>query len=74
MRRKLTIEQVIEESGLGAKWEARGEVRGRTEGKAEGEEHKAFAIARNMVHMGLPLETVVSATRLEPEKVKALYG
>jgi fibronectin type 3 domain-containing protein len=26
-----------------------------------------------MVNMGLPFETVVSATQLEPEKVKALY-
>jgi hypothetical protein len=26
-----------------------------------------------MVNMGLPFETVVSATQLEPEKVKAMY-
>jgi hypothetical protein len=60
-KQKLTIEQVIENTGLGAKWEARG--------KAE----KAFSIAQNMVKLGLPFETVVSATQLEPEKVKALY-
>jgi predicted transposase YdaD len=64
-KQKVTIEQVIENTGLGAKWEARG--------KAEGEERKAFSIAQNMVNMGLPFETVVSATQLEPEKVKALY-
>jgi hypothetical protein len=57
----LTFEQALEDVGLTAKWEARG--------KAE----EAFAIARNMVNLGLPLETVVSATRLEPEKVKAMY-
>jgi hypothetical protein len=69
----LTFEQALENVGLTAKWEARakaeGEARGRTKGKAEG----VFAVARNMVNMGLPLETVVSATQLEPEKVKPLY-
>jgi hypothetical protein len=61
----LTLEQALINVGLTAKWEARGKA----EGKAEG----AFAIAQNMVNMGLPFETVVSATRLEPEKVKAMY-
>jgi predicted transposase YdaD len=77
MRNTLTIEQVLENVGLTAKWEARGkaegEARGKAEGRAEGEEHKAFSIAQNMVNLGLPLETVVSATQLEPEKVKPLY-
>jgi hypothetical protein len=66
MGKRVTIEEVMENTGLGAKLEARGEARGKAEG--------AFAIAQNMVHMGLPLETVVSATQLDPEKVKALYG
>jgi len=26
-----------------------------------------------MVNLGLPIETVVSATRLDPEEVRALY-
>ena len=42
-------------------------------GRAEGEDRKALAIAQNMVKMGLPAEVIVSATQLEPEKVKALY-
>jgi hypothetical protein len=65
MKDTLTIEQVLENVGLTAKWEARG--------KAEGEEHKAFSIAQNLVNLGIPFETIVSATQLEPEKVKALY-
>jgi predicted transposase YdaD len=69
MARTLTIEQVFENVGWTAKWEARG----KTEGRTEGEEHKAFTIAQNMVNMGLPLETIVSATQLDPEKVKTLY-
>jgi hypothetical protein len=69
-KQKITLEQVMINCGLAAKLEARGEVRGRTEGRTEG----AFAIAQNLVNMGLPFETVVSATQLEPEKVKALYG
>jgi len=61
----LTVEQVFEEVGWTAKWEARG--------RAEGEARKAFSIAQNLVKMGLPVETVASATELDPEKVKALY-
>ena len=66
----LTVEQVFEKVGWTAKWEARGEARGRD----EGEERKAFGIAQNLVKMGLPVEAVVSATELDPEKVKALYN
>ena len=51
------FEEILEEVGLIAKWE----------------ERKAFDIAQNMVNLGLPLETIISATRLESEKVKALY-
>jgi hypothetical protein len=65
MKDKLTIEQVLENAGLTAKWEARGRAEGRTE--------EALSIAQNMVNLGLPPETVVSATQLDPEKVKALY-
>jgi predicted transposase YdaD len=57
----LTIEQVVENVGLTAKWEARAE------------ERKALDIAQNMVNLGLSLETIVSATQLEPEKVRSLY-
>jgi hypothetical protein len=65
----LTIEKVFENVGWIAKWEARGEAKG----EARGEERKALAIARNMVNLGFPAETVVSATQLDPEKVKTLY-
>ena len=67
--RSKTLEQVLEEAGWLAKWEARGESRGRTEGRTEG----ALAIAQNMVNLGLPLETVVSATQLKPEQVRTMY-
>ena len=53
----LTLEKVFEEVGWIAKWEARGEARGRV----EGEERKALAIAQNLIKMGLPAETIVSA-------------
>jgi len=67
MKRKssLTLEQMFEDVGWIAKWEARGEIKG--------EERKAYAIAQNMVNMGLPLETVVSATQLKPEQVQTMY-
>jgi hypothetical protein len=61
----LMYEKVFEEVGWTAKWEARGEARG--------EEQKALAIAQNLVDLGLPIETVVSATGLDTERVKVLY-
>ena len=64
----VTFESVLEELGLIAKWEARGVAIG--EAKAEA---KALDIARNMLGMGIPFDTVVSATGLDPEKVNGLY-
>jgi hypothetical protein len=61
----LTLEQVFEEVGWAAKWEARGEARGETS--------KAIDIAKNMIALGFPAETIISATKLEPEKVNDLY-
>ena len=60
-----SLDEVFERTGFAARWEVRGEARG--------EERKALAIAQNMVNLGLPLETIVSATSLDPEKVKKLY-
>ena len=50
---------------MSAAWEAKGE--------AKGKENEALTIAQKMVNSGFPLETVVSITELDPEKVKALY-
>ena len=71
----VTFESVLEELGLIAKWEARGEARAdariqAAEAKAEA---RALDIARNMLGMGIPFDTVVSATGLDPEKVNGLY-
>jgi len=57
--------EILEEVGIAAELEARGEVRGK--------EWKANDIAKNLINLGLPPETVVSATGLEIDKVKALY-
>ena len=38
-----------------------------------GKKTEALAIAKNLVNLGIPFETVVSTTRLDPEKVKELY-
>ena len=64
-----TLDKIFIETGYAAKWEAEGEARGRAEGRFEG----AFGIAQNMVKLGLPIETVISATQLDPEKIKPLY-
>ena len=49
------------------------EVLIRTGAMARAEERKALDIARNLANLGISFETVVSATKLDPEKVKALY-
>ena len=67
------LAEVLEEVGWTAEWEARGEARGITIGEAKGEERNAIKVAKNMINLGLPPETVASATELDPEKVKALY-
>ena len=66
----LTLEQILENAGLVAKWEAKGKA----EGEAIGKEHATLTIAQNMVNLGLPIEVITSATQLEAEKVKALYS
>ena len=52
-----TLDEVLERTGLIAEWE----------------ERQSLKIARNMVNSGFPIETVISMTELEPEKVKALF-
>jgi len=59
------LEQVFKDTGLIDEWKA--------EGRAEGREEGALGIAQNMVKLGLPIETVISATQLEPEKIIPLY-
>jgi len=70
---QLTLDEIFEEAGLVAKWEARGEAKGEARGMAIGKEQTAIEVARNMINLGLPFETIVSATKLDPEKVKTLY-
>ena len=60
-KEKVTLDEVIERTGLGAKLEARGE------------ERKAIDVAKNMSALGLPFETIISVTKLDPEKVKELF-
>jgi predicted transposase/invertase (TIGR01784 family) len=51
---------------------AEGLQKGLTEGLEKGRANEKLEIARNMIKMGLPVETIVSATQLDPEKVKTL--
>ena len=67
---QLTLDEVLENVGLKAKWEARAEARG----VALGKEEEATVIAKKMLYSGFPLETVVSITELDPEKVRGLYS
>jgi hypothetical protein len=60
----VTLEQVLEETGITARAEARGEVKGKAEAKLE--------VAKNLIKIGLSLEKVVQATELDLETVKNL--
>jgi predicted transposase/invertase (TIGR01784 family) len=66
----MTLEQVLERTGLTAKWEARGEARGKAEGEAReamAEERVKREVAKNLINIGLPLEQVAQATGLDIE-------
>ena len=60
-RNTLSFAEMLEKVGITAEIEARGE------------ERKAIKVAQNMVNLGLPPETVIAATQLDPEKVKTMY-
>jgi hypothetical protein len=51
---EMTLEKVLEESGLTAKWEARGEVRGEARGIAKGE-----ARVLDLLKSGKPPEEIL---------------
>ena len=57
----VTLDEVMERTGLAARWEARGE------------ERNSVDVAHRMINLGLPVETIAAVTLLDPEKVKALY-
>ena len=71
-----TLDEVLEEVGLTAIWEARGEARGEAigeaRGEAKGEERKALEIARNMLNSGFPVEQAAALSGLDVEKIRAL--
>jgi hypothetical protein len=73
MKMSKKFDRLMEETGLAAKWEAKGEARGKAIGEARGRTEGRVEVARKMVKMGLPAETVITATDLDPEKVKQLY-
>jgi len=56
------LEKALKENGYIVKWDA--------ETRAD----ERLDIAQNMIGLGLPFETVVSATKLDPEKVRKLYA
>jgi hypothetical protein len=68
MRKKLTLEQVIENTGLGAKWEARGRTEGMKKGLAEGK----LEIARKMKQAERPFSEIAEFTGLSPKAIQKL--
>jgi hypothetical protein len=60
----LTLDEIFEEAGLIARWEAKGEARG--------EEKKAVEIARNLLKNGFSVEQTAQLSGLDVVKVEAL--
>jgi predicted transposase YdaD len=72
---KVTLEQVLIETGLAAKWEAQGEVRGEARGEAKAKAEVVRlkeGVARNLIQIGLSLEKIAEIAELEIETVKSL--
>ncbi|GHV48746.1 hypothetical protein AGMMS49546_39450 [Spirochaetia bacterium] len=61
----MNFERVLKNAGLIAKWKA--------EGKAEGEFKGKLEMAQYLVNVGWTVEQVVDASKLDVEKVRALY-
>jgi predicted transposase YdaD len=70
----LTLEAVLEEAGLIAKYEARGEAKAEARGEARGEEKARCEIARNLLSLGWTIEQTAQTSLLPIEKVQALYA
>ena len=77
-----SLEDVLERTGVVARWEAKWEARNEAKYEALNEalneektknEEQMLAVAKNLFNLGLPFEAVVSATMLDPEKVKAIF-
>jgi hypothetical protein len=63
-KKRLTLHDVLEESGMTAEWEKRGEIRGK--------EGKAAEIAGKLKKIGIPLEQIVESTGLAAERIRDL--
>ena len=75
-----SLEDVLERTGVVARWEAKWEAKNeikyeeKAEEKAEKKaEERVLTVAKNLFNLGLSFEAVVSATMLDPEKVKAIF-
>jgi hypothetical protein len=71
MSKRLTLEQVFEDVGLTAKWEARARAAEQEESKKKLKE-RICEIAQNFIKVGIPLEKVAEATGLDLKTVKSL--
>jgi hypothetical protein len=58
----ITLDQVLEEAGLTAKWEARGEMRGEIRGEVKGGQKKALEIIKKALAKGMPVGDIADIT------------
>jgi hypothetical protein len=79
-----TLDEVLVKTGLTQKWVAEGETRGETRGEIRGiqigeargeirgETQRNFAVAKNALREGLPIETVQRITGLDANTIRGL--
>ena len=73
MYRYAMTEGISEGRNIGiAEGRAKGITEGRAEGRAEGQREKTEEIAKEMLKQGLPIETIVSITKLTKEEIEKI--
>jgi hypothetical protein len=68
--KRVSMEQLLEETGLAARWEARGEIRGEMRGKSE----KALEIMKKALAKGMPVEDIADLTSLDSGTILGFKG
>ena len=69
---ELTLDEIFEEAGLVAKWEARGEARGIAVGEEKGRQESILEIARKMKEAGRPFNEIMEFTGLPIDAIELI--
>lgn len=71
-KEELTMGLSLDDTSIAKYYKRLGIEEGREEGKAEGEKHKTIAIVKNLLAMGISIESICKATELTMDEVIAI--